>query len=66
MDENLERLTPTMIQTYGYKPLISQDKTTLVQIFTDLDTGLTVRTTVATRAAPFLTWGPTTEVQEID
>jgi hypothetical protein len=55
-----------MIRTIGYTPLVSQDNTKLVQVFTDLDTGLTIRTTVATRAAPFLTWGPATEVQEID
>ena len=66
MDQTMERIPQVMIRTIGYTPLISQDKTKLVQVFTDLDTGLTIRTTVATRAADFLTWGPATEVQEID
>ena len=55
-----------MIRTIRYTPLVSQEKTKLVQVFTDLDTGLTIRITVATRAAHFLTWGPATDVQEID
>lgn len=55
-----------MIKTIGYTPLMSQDKTKLVQIFTDLDTGLTIRMTVATRATAYLTWGPPTEVEKVD
>ena len=55
---------PTMIPTWGYLPLVSRDKLTLVQIFTDLKTGEHIRVTVATRLAPYLTWSPPTEVEE--
>jgi hypothetical protein len=56
----------TMIDTYGYLPLLSKDKLTLVQIFTDLATGEHLRITVATRRAPWLTWSPPTEVEKVD
>jgi ABC-type uncharacterized transport system YnjBCD permease subunit len=57
---------PTMINTFGYLPLLSKDKLTLVQIFTDLATGEHLRVTVATRRAPWLTWSPPTEVEKVD
>lgn len=53
----------TMIPTWGYLPLVSKDKLTLVQIFTDLETGEHLRITVATRRAPHLTWSPSIEVE---
>lgn len=53
-----------MIPTWGYLPLVSKDKLTLVQIFTDLATGEHIRVTVATRRAPWLTWSPPTEVEK--
>ena len=53
-----------MIPTWGYLPLVSRDKLTLVQIFTDLKTGEHIRVTVATRLAPYLTWSPPTEVEK--
>ena len=57
---------PTMINTFGYLPLLSKDKLTLVQIFTDLATGEHLRITVATRRAPWLTWSPPTEVEKVE
>ena len=57
---------PTMIPMWGYMPLWSKDKLTLVQIFTDLATGEHLRITVATRRAPWLTWSPPTEVEKVD
>jgi hypothetical protein len=42
---------PTMIPTWGYRQLVSKDKLLLVQIFTDLETGEHLRTTVSQRAA---------------
>ena len=57
---------PTMIPTWGYMPLVSRDKLTLVQIFTDLETGEHIRVTVATRLAPYLSWLPPTEVERVD
>jgi hypothetical protein len=54
---------PTMIPTWGYLPLMSRDKLTLVQIFTNLETGEHLRITVARRSAPYLTWSPPTEVE---
>ena len=54
---------PTMIPTWGYLPLVSRDKLTLVQIFTDLKTGEHLRITVATRLAPYLSWSPPIEVE---
>jgi len=55
-----------MLPTWGYLPLLSRDKLTLVQIFTDLETGEHLRVTVATRRAPWLTWSPPTEVEKVD
>jgi len=52
-----------MLPTWGYLPLVSRDKLTLVQIFTDLTTGEHLRVTVATRRAPWLSWSPPTEVE---
>jgi len=59
----LEKL---MLPTWGYLPLLSKDKLTLVQIFTDLATGEHLRVTVATRRAPWLTWSPPTEVEKVE
>ena len=56
----------TMIPTWGYTPLVSRDKLTLVQIFTDLETGEHIRVTVAHRLAPYLSWLPPTEVERVD
>ena len=53
----------TMIPTWGYTPLVSRDKLTLVQIFTDLETGEHIRVTVATRLAPYMSWSPPIEVE---
>jgi hypothetical protein len=55
---------PTMIPTWGYLPLVSKDKLTLVQIFTDLETGEHIRVTVAKRLAPYLCWSPPIEVEK--
>jgi hypothetical protein len=55
-----------MIPTWGYMPLVSKDKLTLVQIFTDLETGEHIRVTVARRLAPYLSWLPPTEVERVD
>ena len=52
-----------MIRIWGYHQLVSGDKLTLVQIFTDLKTGEHLRVTVARRASPFLTWSPPIEVE---
>ena len=54
---------PLMLPTWGYLPLVSRDKLTLVQIFTDLETGEHIRITVAHRLAPYLTWSPPIEVE---
>ena len=56
-------LEALMIPTWGYLPLVSRDKLTLVQIFTDLETGKHLKVTVAHRAAPYLTWLPPIEVE---
>ena len=52
-----------MLPTWGYLPLVSRDKLTLVQIFTDLKTGEHIRITVAHRLAPYLSWSPPIEVE---
>jgi hypothetical protein len=56
-------LETLMLPTWGYLPLVSKDKLTLVQIFTDLKTGEHLRITVATRQARYLTWSLPTEVE---
>jgi hypothetical protein len=56
-------LETLMLPTWGYLPLMSKDKLTLVQIFTDLKTGEHLRITVATRLAPYLSWSPPIEVE---
>jgi hypothetical protein len=55
-----------MIPTWGYMALKSKDKKTMVQIFTDLSTGLIEYTQVCTRAEPWHLWGPPTEVERVD
>ena len=55
-----------MLPTWGYMPLWSKDKLTLVQIFTDLATGEHLRITVATRRAPWMTFASITEVEQVD
>ena len=57
---------PTMIPTWGYVALRSKDKKTMVQVFTDLSTGLIVYTQVCTRAQSWHSWGPPTEVERVD
>ena len=46
----------------GWRPLWSEDRKTLVQIFVDLDTGSTLATTVSTRRASWARWESTHEV----
>ena len=55
-----------MLPTWGYVPLRSKDKKTMVQVFIDLSTGLIVYTQVCHRAESWHSWGPPTEVQRID
>jgi hypothetical protein len=57
---------PTMIPTWGYMPLWSKDKLTLVQIFTDSATEEIVKVTVAKRAAPWMMFASITEVERVD
>ena len=56
----------TMIQHWGYVALRSKDKKTMVQVFTDLSTGLIVYTQVCQRAQNWHSWGPPTEVERVD
>ena len=56
-------LETLMLPTWGYQQLMSKDKLLLVQIFTDLETGEHLRTTVSQRAWPFLDWSPPIEVE---
>lgn len=46
----------------GWSPLWSQDRTRLVQVFTDLDTGSILATTVSSRRASWARWESTHEV----
>ena len=55
-----------MIRTWGYMPLWSKDKLTLVQVFTDSATEEIVRVTVATRRTPWMTFASITEVEKVD
>ena len=55
-----------MLRTWGYMPLWSKDKLTLVQIFTDSATEEIVKVTVATRQAPWMTFASITEVEMVD
>jgi hypothetical protein len=57
---------PMMLPTWGYMPLWSKDKLTLVQIFTDPATEEIVKVTVATRRAPWMTFASITEVEKVD
>jgi len=57
---------PLMIPSWGYMPLWSKDKLTLVQIFTDSATEEIVKVTVATRRAPWMTFASITEVEKVD
>ena len=59
-------LAQLMLPSWGYMPLWSKDKLTLVQIFTDLATEEIVKVTVATRQAPWMTFASTTEVEMVD
>jgi len=64
LDENDEQ--PTMIASWGYLPLWSKDKLTLVQVFTDPATEEIVKVTVATRRTPWMTFASITEVERVD
>jgi hypothetical protein len=55
-----------MLPSWGYMPLWSKDKLTLVQIFTDSATEEIVKVTVATRQAPWMTFASITEVEMVD
>jgi hypothetical protein len=55
-----------MLPTWGYMPLWSKDKLTLVQIFTDSATEEIVKVTVARRQAPWMTFASITEVEQVD
>ena len=57
---------PLMLPSWGYMPLWSKDKLTLVQIFTDSATEEIVKVTVATRRAPWMTFASITEVEKVD
>jgi len=59
-------LAQLMLPSWGYMPLWSKDKLTLVQIFTDLATEEIVKVTVATRQAPWMTFASITEVEMVD
>jgi hypothetical protein len=59
-------LAQLMLPTWGYMPLWSKDKLTLVQIFTDSATEEIVKVTVAKRAAPWMTFASITEVEKVD
>jgi hypothetical protein len=49
---------------WGYTVLRSKDKLTMVQIFTDLSTGLIEYTQVCQRAQSWHSWGPPTELEK--
>jgi len=57
---------PPMIPMWGYMPLWSKDKLTLVQIFTDSATEEIVKVTVATRQAHWQAFASITEVEKVD
>jgi hypothetical protein len=59
-------LAQVMFRTWGYMPLWSKDKLTLVQIFTDSATEEIVKVTVATRQAPWQAFASITEVEQVD
>jgi hypothetical protein len=59
-------LAQVMLPSWGYMPLWSKDKLTLVQIFTDSATEEIVKVTVATRRAPWMTFASITEVEKVD
>jgi hypothetical protein len=56
---------PTMTPIWGYTVLRSKDKLIMVQIFTDLTTGLIEYTQVCTRAQSWHSWGPPTELEKV-
>ena len=62
----LPLLEQVMLPTWGYIALRSKDKKTMVQVFTDLSTGLIEYTQVCTRAESWHLWGPPTEVERVD
>ena len=49
---------------FTYPPLVSKDRTLLVQVFIDPETNLIVQASVATRQDSWGTWGLPTEVFE--
>jgi hypothetical protein len=59
-------LETLMLPTWGYTVLKSKDKKIMVQIFTDLSTGLIEYTQVCQRAESWHLWGPPTEVERVE
>lgn len=58
-------LEKAMIPIWGYTVLRSKDKLTMVQIFTDLSTGLIEYTQICQRAQSWHSWGPPTELEKV-
>jgi len=57
---------PMMLPSWGYMPLWSKDKLTLVQIFTDSATEEIVKVTVARRQAPSMNFASIKRVEKVE
>ena len=56
----------TILPTYIYDALMSEDRLTLVQVFRDFETGLILEAAVCKRDEPHSSWGPPIRTRQVD
>jgi hypothetical protein len=56
----------TILPTYIYDALLSDDRLTLVQVFRDFETGLILEAAVCKRDEPHSSWGPPIRTRQVD
>ena len=56
----------TILPTYIYDALLSDDRLTLVQVFRDFETGLILEAAVCKRDDTHSSWGPPIRTRQVD
>jgi len=56
----------TILPTYIYDALLSDDRLTLVQVFRDFETGLILEAAVCKRDDIHSSWGPPIRTRQVD
>lgn len=56
----------TILPTYIYDALLSDDRLTMIQVFRDFETGLILEAAVCKRDEPHSSWGPPIRTRQVD